>query len=131
MQIGWVQTMQEMMNINDELTKFRQQLSQFEMAIKEIDKMQLDIKEKRITKVLVPTLGNNFVQVNPNNDHYQKLVKDKKRQFENSIGGIKGQIEHREDHLHEMMIRTYNLLGKYLVDRGFELQTHEKPKEVK
>jgi len=119
--IKLVQDATNMLKTNEELIKLKQQLQQFIMANKEIERLQKDIKNKKITKVLVPTLGGNFIQVNPNSKQYKEMLAEKSRQFNNSIKGIEGQIEHREDYLHENMLRAFSAIGKHLKEHGLEL----------
>ena len=117
-----LENINQLIKFNEELIKYRQQKYQFELANKEIAKIKQDIKDKKILKILVPTIGNNFVQVNPNSDDYRKLLNEKVKQFDNSIRGIKEQIHHREDTFHEYMRKTHSYFTSYLNSRGFDVE---------
>jgi hypothetical protein len=128
--IGAIEDINAMMKFNDEIVKFQQQLQQFQMAYNEAKRIKEDIKNKKITKILVPTLGNNLVQINPSGEEYQRMINENMKQFDNSIQGIEGQIMHREDGFYESMMRVYKHIGNHLVYRGLELPEIKKP-EVK
>ena len=89
----------------------------------ESNKIRKDIKNKKITKILVPTVIGNYIQVNNPDSakEYLKVLDAKIKQFENSIKGIETQIEQREDCLYEKLKLGYLHLGKCILERGLKL----------
>ena len=126
--VKWAQNMENMIKMNNELLKYRQEEHQYKLALMECEKIKSDIKNKKITKILVPTIGNNFIQVNAGDEKYGNMLNERIKQFDNSVKGIEGQIKHREDALHEQMLRTYRYLGEYLLKMGLNLPEIINPK---
>jgi len=112
---------QDLIKLNKEMLGFYDQLTKFEMALKELESIEKDVKDKRITKVFMPSLGNMQVQINPNSKKFKKWSEERKRQFTNSIEGIKGQIRHRQDYMNESAMWIFRTLGGYLLEHDLDL----------
>jgi len=115
---------EELLALNKELAGMNKQLQQFENAKKELDKIDGDIKNKAITQILIPSLGGLYVKINPTSQKFKKMSKDKLREFDNSILGIKGQLAHRGDLANEIMIKVAFSLLNHLKEEGINLKRH-------
>jgi len=117
----WAKQLAQVSGQNEELLKLRQQQHQFKMAIVECEKVLEDIHNKVITKVLIPTVGNNFIQINANNEKYKNMIKERMKQFDTSMKGIDGQITRREDAMNESLLKLHRFIGKYIKEQGLEV----------
>lgn len=112
---------EELLAANKELTGFIQQRFQNEFAKREIlDKLK-EIKDKKIKKVLFPSVGGTLIPRPVTDPIVLKLYNEKLSQFDNAITGINGQMQHRLDNYNEIAIKVYKALQKWLLDNGFEL----------
>jgi len=131
-----VQKTQELIKLNEDLIGFYKQYHQFESALKELDRIKEDIKNKKITQAYIPSLGGMLFRVNPNGKDYKKMITDKEIQFSNSMKGIKGQILHREDSFFETIKRLHLSYGTHMINNGIEPMDaqkyidEQKPKQV-
>ncbi len=121
----WANELETIKNRNQEILQLKEQLHQFKLAVTECEKVKEDIKNKVIMKVLMPTIGNNFIQINAQNEKYIKMLDERKKQFETSMKGVKEQIVHREDLLNESLLKFYIYLKKYIKAQGLSV-----PEEV-
>lgn len=115
------QQLERVKALNEKILQLQQQQHQFKMAIVECDQVKDDIKKGGITKVLVPTIGNNFIQINPKNEKYSKMLSERAKQFDNSLKGINEQLNHNSDLLNEAVLRLYKMLNEHIKSHGLEV----------
>jgi len=123
--------LQDIGGIHKEIAGMLQQLNQFENANRELNQIVEDAKNKVITHVMVPSLGGLLIRTNPLGKRFKIIVNDRKRQFENSILGIKGQMSHRNDLYNETMLKICNELLFHLSEEGINLKDKEFAKYFK
>jgi len=113
--------MKQAMELNEKVLQLKKQLHQYKMAVNECEQLREDINKKVITKVLVPTIGNNFIQVNPSCDKYRKMISDRKEMFNNSMVAIEEQIRHNRESLNTTIIQLCRFYKQYLNEQGLEV----------
>jgi len=118
-----VKLLEELLHINKELGGMNQQLSQFQNALNELNQINEDAKNKVINHIMIPSLGGLMLKVNPSGKRFRKISEEKKRQFNNSILGIKGQLSHRGDIFNETSMKLCNSLLFHLKEDGVDLNT--------
>jgi len=113
--------LKQTMELNERVLQLKKQLHQYKMASSECDQLKKDINNKVITKVLVPTIGNNFIQINPNCDKYRKMISERKEMFEKSMLAIEEQIRHNGESLNTSVIQLCKSFKHYLERNGLEV----------
>ena len=113
--------LKQTMELNERVLQLKKQLHQYKMASSECDQLKKDINNKVITKVLVPTIGNNFIQINPNCDKYRKMISERKEMFEKSMLAIEEQIRHNGESLNTSVIQLCKSFKQYLERNGLEV----------
>lgn len=116
---------EDMLKLNKEITAMYKQYQQFEFASKELENIMGDVKNKKITKVFMPTVGNMQIQVNPVHQKFKNFIADKQRQLENGMKGIEGQLVHRQDAMNQEAMFAFKYLAGYLLNHDFDLPLDE------
>lgn len=117
---GWAILITTIVQQNENVLQIKQQLHQYKIALAECKKIKEDVKNKVITKVLIPTIGNTFIQINPN-ERYKKMIDELEKQYDNSIKGIEEQLRTREEALNESLIKLSIGIKEHLKGLGLEV----------
>jgi len=122
---------EQLLKLDNDLIGFLKQKYQHEAINKEIDKLIIDSKNRKIKTIFVPSLGNPplYVRKDAGDEEFKKLLKQRKEQFETALKGIKGQITHRVESFDETAMKAYRQLGTYLIKKGFILPEITKSEE--
>ena len=120
----------ELLKINDELTGFYAQLHQHKIGLSENKEILKEVENKKIKKVMMPTIGKIMIPISTTDPKIAKMYKDMIRQYENSIKGIEGQIQHRLELFNEDVIFLFKFFASKVKEIGFDpIDMLPKPEE--
>ena len=112
--IGDMTMLNDIVAINKEIIGFLRQRAQHNFAYQETLNIIKKIKSGKIKDVKMPTIGNLLITVKATDKDFNKVLREKRDQFKNSLNGIDGQIQHREDQLNELVIKLYFTFSDYI-----------------
>ena len=127
-----VRRVEEMLTLNKEVVGFHNQLTQHKNALNMIRDLRKRIKNKQVTRVNMPHVGNISIPISAKDKTFQADLNNKEKQLDTAVRGIVGQIQHRTDYFNETTMKVFRTLGNYLIKNQLPLPSfEEKIKEEK
>lgn len=126
--IGDMTILNDIVAINKEIVGFLRQRAQHNFAYNETMNIIKKIKAGKIKEINMPSIGNLFIPVKANDKDFNKILREKRDQFKNSLNGIDGQIQHREDQLNELVKKAFLMFDGYIKNNKLKLPNIKEPK---
>jgi hypothetical protein len=129
--IKTVKNMEELIKLNKDLAALMQQKIQHVNALKVVEELLRDTKNKKIKYLFMPAIGGIMARVNADDQKLKKIFEDKQRQFQNAIKGIDGQIANRQQNVNEDSIRAILDLTDHCYSQDLEIPKINNPYKKK
>lgn len=120
--INEVNLLKEIETVDKEVKAFMQQKQNHKNGINELNETMKEAKNKKITKIQLPSVGGMLKTYSGDDKKVLDLIKKNVENMENAVKGIDGQITHRVDGLNEAVVKLTSAFLSRIIDSGIELK---------